>query len=76
MAEGSIPTNTRRWSKAVLMLAQRLRRWANIKTALGQRLVLVGELLSWNVTDLRGDIHPPLLRYLVIVLLAVDSTKG
>ena len=31
--------NTKRWANAVLMSAQRLRRWALIKTALAQRLV-------------------------------------
>ena len=34
-----IPANTRRWHNAVLMLARRQRRRANIKTKLGQRLV-------------------------------------
>ena len=29
-----------RWPNAGLMLAHRLRRWANIKTALGQRVVI------------------------------------
>ena len=36
------PANTRRWSNAGLMLAHRLRRWANISPALGQRLVFTG----------------------------------
>ena len=31
-----IPANTRHWTNAGLMLAQRLRRWSNIKTALVQ----------------------------------------
>ena len=37
-------TNTTRWNNAVLMLAQRLRRWANIKTALCRRAVSDGKL--------------------------------
>ena len=36
--------NTRRRPNAGLMLAHRLRRWANISPALGQRLVLLGIL--------------------------------
>ena len=34
------PENTRRFTNAGLMLAHRLRRWANIKSALVQHLVL------------------------------------
>ena len=33
------PANTKRWTHAVLMLVQCRRRWASIKTALGQRFV-------------------------------------
>ena len=33
------PANTRRWPNADLMLGQRRRRWTNIKSALGHRLV-------------------------------------
>ena len=36
------PANTRRWPYVVPMLARRLRRRPNIKTTLGQRLVLSG----------------------------------
>ena len=36
------PANTTRWPNAGLMLAHRLRRWANIKPALGQRVVFAG----------------------------------
>ena len=39
--------NTRRSAKVVLMLAQRLRRWANIKTALGVRVRCI--LLAVNL---------------------------
>ena len=34
MNHNGVPANTRRWPNAGLMLAQRLRRWANIKPAL------------------------------------------
>ena len=36
------PANTRRLPNAGLMLAQRLRRWPNIKPALGEYIVSVG----------------------------------
>ena len=36
------PANTRRWPNAGLMLSHRLRRWANIRSALGQCLVFAG----------------------------------
>ena len=38
----AIPANTRRSTNVVLMLAHRLRRWANIKTSLVERLVFAG----------------------------------
>ena len=38
----TIPARRRRSSNADLMLAHRLRRWANIKSALDERLVLAG----------------------------------
>ena len=38
-------SKTRRWSNDDLMLAQRLRRRANIKTTLGQRPVFAGKPL-------------------------------
>ena len=37
-----IPADTRRWTDVCLMLAYRLRRWANIKQILVQRLVPAG----------------------------------
>ena len=40
------PANTRRWTNAVLMLGQRRRRWANINTTLGHRLVFAVLLLD------------------------------
>ena len=36
------PANTRRWNNVDLMLAQRRRRWANIKSTLFHRLVFAG----------------------------------
>ena len=41
-----IPTNTKRWHSAGLMLAHRLRRWTNIKPALCQHLVFAGISIS------------------------------
>ena len=38
----TIPANTACWNNDVLMLAQRLRRWPNIKTSLVQRVVFAG----------------------------------
>ena len=38
----SLPPNTRRWTNVVIMLSLRLRRGANIKTALVQRLLFAG----------------------------------
>ena len=43
---GQVAANTRPSPSVVLVLAQRLRRWPNAKTALGERLVLAGLLLS------------------------------
>ena len=39
----AITVNSGRWPNIVLMLARSRRRWANIKTELGQRLCLLGE---------------------------------
>ena len=39
-----LPANTRRLPNAGLMLAHRLRRWANISPALDERVVLAGLL--------------------------------
>ena len=44
-SESHNPTNTTRWNNDVLMLAQRLRRWPNIKTALFQRIVFARNAL-------------------------------
>ena len=38
----SFPADTKRWPNVVLMLYHSLRRWPNIKTTLGQRLVSAG----------------------------------
>ena len=43
-----IPANTTHWNNNVLMLAQRLRRWPNIKTSLFQRFVLAGYIALWS----------------------------
>ena len=40
--EGCVPRNTRRWNNVGLMMAQRRRRWANIKPTLAQRLMFSG----------------------------------
>ena len=37
-----VMVNNRQWTSVAFMLGERLRRWANIKTTLGQRLVLPG----------------------------------
>ena len=47
------PANTRRWTNAELMLSHRLRRWANINSALVQRLVLAG-LMYPEIWSLRA----------------------
>ena len=39
------PADTRRWTNVVLMLGQRQRRWANIKTIFFQRIVSAGNLV-------------------------------
>ena len=48
----SFPANTIHWANAGLMLAQRRRRWANIKPALAQCIVLSG-LVSSGVEEFR-----------------------
>ena len=45
------PANTRRWTNADLMLAHRLRRWPNIKSALVQRLMFAG--YHWKLLEYR-----------------------
>ena len=40
------PTNTARSPSAVLLLVQRLRRWPNINTALGERVVFAWEVVA------------------------------
>ena len=42
----TFPANTGYWPNAVLMLTHRLRRWASISTASGQRLVFAGHYHS------------------------------
>ena len=61
------PANTTRWNNDVLMLAQRLRRWPNIKTSLFQRFVFAGSgcpwrfLLIYNPAYTRGCINVGLM---------------
>ena len=45
------PANTTRWNNDVSMLAQRLRRWPNIKTSLFQPVVFAGLGYSLLVKD-------------------------
>ena len=47
-------SNTTRWLNAGLMLAHRLRRWANISPALDQRVVFVGKL-NKNIRILKNN---------------------
>ena len=55
-----LPSNTKHWPNAGLMLDQRLRRWPNIKPALGQCFVFAGRRGSddaavrkyWRVKEL------------------------
>ena len=42
------PAKTIHWNNVVLMLGQRRRRWANVKTTLVERLVLVA---TFNILD-------------------------
>ena len=55
---GSYPANTRHWTNAVLMLSHRLRRWANIKTALVQCLVFAGQEHK-TLTQCWATVGPP-----------------
>ena len=50
----SCPENTRWWNNVVLMLGQRRRRWANIKTALFHRLVFAGCLVKSSTVYCRA----------------------
>ena len=48
----AFPANTRRSPNADSMLVHRLRRWPNIESALGERLVFAGlALYSTNIAD-------------------------
>ena len=65
----AFPANTTRWNNDVLMLAQRLRRWASIKTSLFQRVVLAGILLLCYLCEIyvcTGHFNKQLLTYLFI----------
>ena len=48
--------NTTRWPNAGQMPAQRLRRWANISPALGQRVVLAGRSLRMLCANIQSGI--------------------
>ena len=48
------PENTRRWANAGLLLTHRLRRRANIKPALAQRLLLAGDAWETEPTTPSG----------------------
>ena len=43
----SVPATTRRRPTAISALGQRLRRWPNVETAFGRRLVIVFSSVSW-----------------------------
>ena len=45
------PASTTLWPNAVVMLAHRLRRWPNITTTLGQRLLFAGFLRCTRDVD-------------------------
>ena len=55
MGENS-PENTRCWTNAGLMLGHRLRRWHNIKPALGQRHVFAE--ICFDRSEFRVDLRP------------------
>ena len=48
MSTNPRPANSRRSSNAALMLAQRRRRWANIKPAIAERLVFAGRPATYR----------------------------
>ena len=87
----NIPANTTRWPNAGLMLAHRLRRWANISPALGQSVVFAGIQLgidrqSWSRCPLWCSpwqcrvswrlSEGPLVKGRVIILSAGRPTVG
>ena len=53
------PAKTRRWPRVVLMLAHRLRRWANFKTTLGQCLMFDGPLPHAHAASNQAITHIP-----------------
>ena len=56
---GLNPANTTRWNDDVLMLAQRLWRWPNIKTSSFQRVVFAGNMASFDFEDVDPDKYSP-----------------
>ena len=61
------PANTRRWRNAGLMLAYRLRRWANISPALGYCVVFVTTLSVGQRHRRRASINPALVQSILLV---------
>ena len=83
-SECPFPANTTRWNNDVLMLAQRLRRWPNIKTSLFQRVVSAGLaprddiFLSFTCilsTDTATDNNEVTWFYLWVTLILCGTTK-
>ena len=60
-------SNMTRWNDDVLMLAQRLRRWANIKTSSFPRVLLAGMLLSAVQIDTRYMQHVCVIATLISI---------
>ena len=61
--EGAPGAGAWRWTNVVVMLSQRRRRWANIKTALDERLLfyrIVTRLGNWNSIVTDTDVDPML----------------
>ena len=63
-------THTRRWPNAGLMLAHRLRRWANISRVLGYCVVFGATLNVGQRHRLHANINPALVQSIVPVLPA------
>ena len=72
--EEATPANTRRWPNVVLMLGRRRRRRANIKTTLGQCLVIAGTLDSSRASVVRGC-PATSQRLLVVAILQISGTS-
>ena len=68
------PVNTRHWPNVVLMLTRRLRRRPNIKTTLGQCLVLAG--YDPMVFKCWPDVGPTLKQHCVNVSCLLGTAPG